>query len=1383
MRPARHHAPSGLTLGRIGAAACLIAIACLAIPGRVVRAAGNDLPSCPPGWKVELVAAAPRVLHPTAVACAPDGRVFVCEDDMDMPGPVDRPVNRILCVHPDGRITVFADRVYVAFSMEYIDGKLYVHHCPRFSVFADGGDATAGRTDLITTTNPAPWGSSSRGQNQINDHIPAGFQLAMDGYLYIAVGDKGIYGFVGRDGRHLELPLGGVIRMRPDGTGAEVFATGFRTVLNPAINARDEIFLYDNNDHLNIYKTAVGHIVDGGYYGYPWDTRPPRPGYVLPMGIRTYEAGAPTGVLAYEEDALPEDYRGNLFLCDWGRGEVVRLRLERRSAGYETVFEEKLLAGHARPTGIAVAPDGLSLYVGDWQFPGWRSDAQAGRLLKLTYRGASAAAPKPAWYIPASMGREFRASTDELVRGLSHPARSVRMVAQRRLAERGSVAVPPLVTLLGDAGAPRHARWHAVWTLDAIDSGVVARAAIRDAVGDRDASVRAQAIRQLGTRRVAEARDRLLDRLEDTDAAVRFQVAAALGRVGAAGAVPSLRERLGDDDRLVRHAAVTALNRVGRADPAAWDDIVEGLSSDRPPVREGTRLAVRETYDAPLVAALSRVAVRATRPGAVRATAYRALFELHRMPAEWDGLWWRLGPLGYVEDAREATARPPRTREWAGTSAVTAALHIALDDPDPLVRRAAVENATRALDWGTLERLLRLFDEPAAADDRPAILNTLGSARDPRAAGPVLAVLRRHTENADLLLPAIAAARQQGGASAKDALASLAAAEIRPQSLVAVLRAVGELEVAGAVAAVRARLNHSAVEVRAAAVGALARVGGDQAQRALISALGDADIGVRRLAVNALGSLRAKAAVPSLLEAYWRPETRSEAVAALARVPDPRALEVYIDGLAAKSPGVRDECRKALTVIREEVRPQVRDRLTSRTLPAPVVLELGAIYARDRELAPLFAPGPGRLKPDDYGAFALANRGDPRRGRVLFDDPQGAGCIKCHRVNGAGGEGGPDLSRVAANYGRAELIESVLFPSKKVADGFHTTTLAMADGRVVSGLVIADQVERLVLVDGQGAKRDVRKSDIEQRTQSDTSPMPEGLQAGLTPEEFADVIAYLETLALAPPAAAGFEVTGLSHPVCFIVDPETGDYYIANVNGAPAARDNNGFITKLDPRGQVVALKFIGPSKAAPLHAPKGLAVVEKTLYVLDLDRVRGYDTGRGRLVLDIDMAPYKASFLNDLCRDAQGNLYLSDSQSSFVARIEPAHEHCVTILARGPQLDGANGLSIQPRTGRLVVVTWRTGRVLEVTKGGEVKPWLGRKFEKLDGADFDADGNLYFSAYSEGRVYRTGADGKLSVFREGLVTPADINIDRTKGLLLIPSFDADSARAVPLEK
>ena len=130
MKPVRHFASRRLGKGGLGTGATLIAIGCLAISHGTAGASDETLPSCPSGWTVEVVATAPRILHPTAVACAPDGRVFVCEDYMDMPGPVDRPVNRILCVHPDGRVTVFADQIYVAFSMEYIDGKLYVHHCP-----------------------------------------------------------------------------------------------------------------------------------------------------------------------------------------------------------------------------------------------------------------------------------------------------------------------------------------------------------------------------------------------------------------------------------------------------------------------------------------------------------------------------------------------------------------------------------------------------------------------------------------------------------------------------------------------------------------------------------------------------------------------------------------------------------------------------------------------------------------------------------------------------------------------------------------------------------------------------------------------------------------------------------------------------------------------------------------------------------------------------------------------------------------------------------------------------------------------------------------------------------------------------------------------------
>ena len=118
----------------------------------------------------------------------------------------------------------------------------------------------------------------------------------------------------------------------------------------------------------------------------------------------------------------------------------------------------------------------------------------------MTWTGKSYAAPKPAWYVPAAMGKPFTATTAELIDGLKHPAESVRLVAQRRIAERGSEAVAPLVALLNDAKAPPHARWYAIWTLDRIDDGKAGRDAIIAIVTDpkADVSVRRQAARQLG---------------------------------------------------------------------------------------------------------------------------------------------------------------------------------------------------------------------------------------------------------------------------------------------------------------------------------------------------------------------------------------------------------------------------------------------------------------------------------------------------------------------------------------------------------------------------------------------------------------------------------------------------------------------------------------------------------------------------------------------------------------------------------------------------------------------------------------------------------------------------------------------------------------------
>ena len=122
--------------GLLAAIACLSSFSCLAAPTAV------------PGWKVELVAQAPDIKHPSVVCAAPDGRVFVAEDPMDIreDTPAESKNGRIICLHPDGKRTVFAEKLHAVFGMQYLEGKLYVLHNPLFTVFRD--DAGVGRDAL-----------------------------------------------------------------------------------------------------------------------------------------------------------------------------------------------------------------------------------------------------------------------------------------------------------------------------------------------------------------------------------------------------------------------------------------------------------------------------------------------------------------------------------------------------------------------------------------------------------------------------------------------------------------------------------------------------------------------------------------------------------------------------------------------------------------------------------------------------------------------------------------------------------------------------------------------------------------------------------------------------------------------------------------------------------------------------------------------------------------------------------------------------------------------------------------------------------------------------------------------------------------------------------
>ena len=133
-----------------------------------------------------------------------------------------------------------------------------------------------------------------------------------------------------------------------------------------------------------------------------------------------------------------------------------------------------------------------------------------------------------------------------------------------------------------------------------------------------------------------------------------------------------------------------------------------------------------------------------------------------------------------------------------------------------------------------------------------------------------------------------------------------------------------------------------------------------------------------------------------------------------------------------------------------------------------------------------------------------ANPGDPRAGQAVFEKS----CAQCHKIYGAGHDVGPDLTHNGRNSWD-QLLSNVLDPNLVIGAAYETHTVVTDDGRVLTGLLVEDSPQRMVLK-LQGAKLEaVPRDDIEQAEKSPLSLMPEELEKQLTPAELADLFAYL----------------------------------------------------------------------------------------------------------------------------------------------------------------------------------------------------------------------------------------------------------------------------------
>jgi sugar lactone lactonase YvrE len=262
-------------------------------------------------------------------------------------------------------------------------------------------------------------------------------------------------------------------------------------------------------------------------------------------------------------------------------------------------------------------------------------------------------------------------------------------------------------------------------------------------------------------------------------------------------------------------------------------------------------------------------------------------------------------------------------------------------------------------------------------------------------------------------------------------------------------------------------------------------------------------------------------------------------------------------------------------------------------------------------------------------------------------------------------------------------------------------------------------------------------------------------------------------------------------PESVLYDAAGDMYLVANINGSPFDKDDNGFISHVTPAGTVHALKWIdGASETVSLNAPKGMAIRGDTLFVADIDEVRLFDRRTGSPLGSWPVPG--ATFLNDLAVGPDGTLYVTDSGLRLSAgnfapsgtdalyRLDAAGR--ATAVIRGDSLGRPNGITADS-TG-VTMVSFGSGEVYHVDPQGRRHPMPRPPRGQLDGVVRTEDGSLLISSWEDSSVVRVSPPSdQYTAVATGIPSPADIGYDTRRRRVLIPSFTGNRVLIRPLSR
>lgn len=307
----------------------------------------------------------------------------------------------------------------------------------------------------------------------------------------------------------------------------------------------------------------------------------------------------------------------------------------------------------------------------------------------------------------------------------------------------------------------------------------------------------------------------------------------------------------------------------------------------------------------------------------------------------------------------------------------------------------------------------------------------------------------------------------------------------------------------------------------------------------------------------------------------------------------------------------------------------------------------------------------------------------------------------------------------------------------------------------------------------------------------ETPKTPETTAASAAPSTSAAAIAPSASAAptavvpvTPPPPTPVMKITGLETPESVIYDADGDRYFISNINGAPLAADNNGYITIASPDGKITTQKWVaGGVNKVTLHAPKGLAISKGELWVTDIDTVRAFDLKTGAPKANIKIAG--SSFLNDIAAGPDGKLYVTDT--GVDEKFAPTGTDAVYVIEKGAakvlvkskDLKNPNGVVFTP-TG-VVVNTFGGAEVYRLGPKGEKLDVTTLPKGKLDGMFMMGD-QLVVSSWEGSAIYKGKLGGTFEAVLTQLDAPADIGWDSKRSRVLVPRFMGNAVEAYDLK-